>query len=424
MSEHPGRVALSDFEGVASDPLSEGVLFDTLEEFEQRDLPPAVSLVGSHDGTNLLPRFGWVMPWGPAGSGKTSILVDLLFHVCSGRDWLGYSVERALRVVLVINEGVPGELQLKLRRKRESWPHDDALVRGNLAIYVAPWGEFSFKDKALVEHARRFAVDFGADYVALDPLHTVASVSAGAPDETEAFKHELRAFGVWDDLGVITAHHSNKMGMISGDWARHADTVFHIEKDGKLPASKLTLDKARPADPDELGVPVQLKWIRETFGYERVVLPTEQGFDADAALAKALDVLKKSSGTPLGKEKLIKAVGGTLEYVREMIDKAIADGQIVDLTPASRYFKLVLPGSSGEVPTDADAPAQQTLESGVAEPFASVDEQPTDADERRERAEGRGASVDRRPLRSRGDGGTTDVSLQIDEELPDFGVRR
>ena len=43
MSEHPGRVALSDFEGVASDPLSEGVLFDTLEEFEQRDLPPAVA---------------------------------------------------------------------------------------------------------------------------------------------------------------------------------------------------------------------------------------------------------------------------------------------------------------------------------------------------------------------------------------------
>ena len=60
-----------------------------------------------------------VLPWGREGSGKTSVLVDLLFHVAAGRDWLHYPVGRPLRVVVIVNEGVPGGLQDKLAQKLE-----------------------------------------------------------------------------------------------------------------------------------------------------------------------------------------------------------------------------------------------------------------------------------------------------------------
>lgn len=333
----------------------EPVIFETLREFEKRELPPSVSLVGTHrDGTNLLPQFGWVMPWGKAGSGKTSLVVDLLFHAACGIAWLGYEIGRPLRIVAIVNEGVPGALQDKLVQKLERWEHDSEAVRDNVAVYASPWGAFSFRNEALVSHARDFCVDFGADYIALDPLHTFGTSGSGAPDETEAFKHQLRSFGLWDDLGVITSHHANKAGMVSGDWTRHPDTVFHVEKDGKNPATKFTLEKARPADPDELGVPCLLKWAVSSMGYSREALPTPDVFDEKAQIAKLLVELRKA-GKPLGKDALVKLVGGTHAHSRTAIEKALHDGSIVDLIPhRERAYQLVIGAVSTQMTVDGD----------------------------------------------------------------------
>src|SRR5262249_14997316 len=145
------------------------------------------------------------------------------YHAAAGLAWLGYTIERPLRIVAIVNEGIPGGLQDKLAQKIERWQHDPNPVLDNLFVYASPWGEFTFRSARMFDHARAYALDVGADYVALDPLHTFGTSGAGSPQETEEFKHALRAFGVWSDLGVITSHHANKAGMVSGDWMRHPD---------------------------------------------------------------------------------------------------------------------------------------------------------------------------------------------------------
>jgi hypothetical protein len=352
------------------------IIFEPLRDFLKRDLPPSVSLVGAaRDATNLLPQYGWVMPWGRAGSGKTSILVDLLFHAAAGIAWLGYPIARPLRIVAIVNEGIPGGLQDKLAQKLERWGHDPAPVLDNLFLYASPWGEFTFASERMVDHARAYALDVDADYVALDPLHTFGTSGSGAPDETEQFKHRLRDFGLWADLGIITSHHANKAGMVSGDWMRHPDTVFHVEKDGKNPATRYTLEKARPADPAELGVPQLLHWLVETYGYERETLDVTPTFDEAEALASVLDALSRADG-PMGKQALAEAVGGTNARVLEVIAHAIKSGEIVDLTPEKRSFKLVLPGSFEYEPKQPEATLFDEAQKGMVEPSSSFDDAP------------------------------------------------
>jgi hypothetical protein len=356
------------------------------------------------------------MPWGKEGSGKTSILVDLLFHACAGIDWLQYTVDRPLKIVAIVNEGVPGGLQDKLRQKSERWEHGDAVL-DNLAVYASPWGEFTFANDRMVEHAQGFARDFGADYVALDPLHTLGSIGVGSPVETEAFKHVLRGFGLWDWLGIITSHHSNKAGMLSGDWGRHPDTVIHLEKDGKQPQTKFTLHKARPADPQELGVPCLLKWIVDSLGFERVELKEAASFDEEAGLEKARNALLNAA-KPMGKEALAKAVGQTLAHARQAVDKWISDGSIVDLTPAQRRFTLVLPSSVDNAATEPDATLLDLARISMAEPNTGVETPPTQLDETAEPPASASYSLRRPPFREEDVTDVTERAKFNNDDIP------
>lgn len=340
------------------------IVFEPLRDFLARELPPAESLVGvTRNGTNLLPRYGWVMPWGPAGSGKTSVLVDMLYHVAAGIDWLGWPVARALRLVVVVNEGIPGGFQDKLAAKLEAWPGDHDAVLDNLAVYASPWGEFQLSDLRMREHARSFALDFGADYVALDPLHTLGTIGAGTPEETETFKHVLRAFGVWADLGVLTAHHSNKAGMVSGDWTRHPDTVIHLEKDGKAPATKLTLEKARPADPAELGVPVLLEWVVDSLGYRRVELNADgPQLSDDDLLAEVVDALD-GNAEPASMTDVLEALGHDHHRVRAVVKNALSargTGVLRNLATRKGRYALVVGGTADTDSTDNLVTGEQT----------------------------------------------------------------
>jgi hypothetical protein len=411
------------------------IVVERLRDFRERELPPFESLVGvGRDGTNLLPRFGWVMPWGQAGSGKTSLLVDLLFHACSGIDWLGWHVERPLRIVVIVNEGIPGALQDKLKQKLERWSHDDALVLDNLSVWVSPWGEFTFRDERHVEYVRSFALDVDADYVALDPLHTVATTNTGAPDETEAFKRTLQSFGVWRDLGVITTHHANKTKLISGDWDRHPDTVLRLEKEPKQPATKLTLEKARPADPSELGVPMLLKWDVETLGYERVeITATPASLDEQAVLDVVLDVMRAQPHEwaldPLLDEADFSDVdqSGNAKGRRAVVKRAIEQGQIVNLAPSAapggrQQHRLVLPNVP-EAQTVQDALPLDEPQSGTVEPDQNVQTLP-DGEGSTQKREVRNVQ---RPNPRRGLDVDGDVragsDADVDDDLPDFGGR-
>lgn len=350
------------------------IIFETLRAFLDRDLPKSEALIGvNRNGTNLLPRYGWVMPWGKEGSGKTSILVDLLFHAAEGRKWLHYLIARPIRIVAIINEGIPGGLQDKLAQKAELWDGNTDQVLDNIAIYVSPWGEFKFSDEAAAKHARDYALDFQADYVVADPLHTLGTTGAGTPKETEDFKTILRQFGVWQDLGVITAHHSNKNGMVSGDWARHPDTVLRLEKEPKVAATRVTLEKARPADPDEIGAPQLLEWVRETMGYKHVPLETPTKATDEEMLAGIYKALAETEDA-LTMTQIRKLVTGDDGRIGELVKAEIDALRLSNHAKREGYFR-VRPTDSQSA-TESDAQTRINTE----EPLCSDDPQtPTES---------------------------------------------
>lgn len=357
--EAQARQFLDVLDKLADPAAAAAPVFEPLREFLKRQLPKSESLVGvPRDGTNLLPRYGWVMPWGREGSAKTSVLVDLLFHAAAGRNWTGYQTARPMRFVAIVNEGIPGGFQDKLEQKTRVWDGPLDPILDNIAVYASPWGEFTFRNRTITRHARDYAIDFGADYVALDPLHTLGTTGAGTPQETEEFKHMLRRFGLWDDLGVITAHHANKSGMVSGDWARHPDTVIRLEKDGKNPATRYTLEKARPADPAELGVPSLLEWETATLGYRRVRLDAPEHLSDDDLLERIRDAVTEAARTGPGHITLtdLKAtVKGDSKRIAKLARGEVDAGRLTNRALREDWLWLA-PGATS--PGSPSQPAQ------------------------------------------------------------------
>jgi hypothetical protein len=99
---HPFALELTDFIGARS------------------DAPPA--LVGAEEDI-LFPAFGLVLLVAKGGKGKTTMVIDQVFHLASGIDWLGFKVPRPLRILLIENEGPREPFRRKIEQKREHWPH-------------------------------------------------------------------------------------------------------------------------------------------------------------------------------------------------------------------------------------------------------------------------------------------------------------
>jgi hypothetical protein len=91
------------FAKAAQSPMGEPFALP-LAEFiaAESDAPPA--LVGT-DEDCLMPAHGLVILGGKSGKGKTTLVIDLAFHLASGREWLRFPVARPLNVLLIENEG-------------------------------------------------------------------------------------------------------------------------------------------------------------------------------------------------------------------------------------------------------------------------------------------------------------------------------
>ena len=76
----------------------------TLDQFVSVDEPGAAAILGK-DGSPLIAQRSNAMVYGDGCVGKTTLVVDLCFHLAAGDDWLGIPVPRKARVLIVENEG-------------------------------------------------------------------------------------------------------------------------------------------------------------------------------------------------------------------------------------------------------------------------------------------------------------------------------
>jgi hypothetical protein len=214
-----------------------------LDEFVAVEEPGAAALVGDEDAA-VVPEGGDVMFYGDGGAGKTTLAIDLAFHLAAGNEWLGLPVARQARVLLVENEGPRPLFRRKLRRKRDLWagsPIDDRIV-----VLADPWGHVSFDDPACRETLAAVIRDQKIDVAIVGPVSRSGMNEAGTLQEVRDFMRlvaDVRELS-GRPVAFVLIHHENKGGQVSGAWEGASDTLFHVQGQGHG-RTRLYVQKAR-----------------------------------------------------------------------------------------------------------------------------------------------------------------------------------
>jgi hypothetical protein len=209
---------------------AEALVVRTLEEFAEEDEPAAAAVLGT-DEAALIAEGGDVMVYGDGGAGKTTLAIDLGFHLATGRDWIGIPVPRAVRVLLIENEGPRPQLRRKLARKRAAWNGE---LGDCLRVYEQPWGRFSLADEPWREKIAQEIAASQIDVLIAGPVSRIGMEEAGTLQQVREFTELVadvrRRCG--RPLTVILVHHENKAHAVSGAWEGSGDTLLHVRAAG------------------------------------------------------------------------------------------------------------------------------------------------------------------------------------------------
>ena len=290
--------------------------FASYQEFATQDFVTAETLLGE-PGEPLLAVGSLLMVYGADGSGKSTWTIDGLIHLAAGTDWLGITVPRPARVLIIENEGPPSLFQRKLREKVATWDGPDPTP--NLFVYTSPWGEFTFANADARETLREYCDEHQIEVVAANPTLGLGVGTSGKPDETQQFVDWLTECGLKSTRTFWLLHHENKSGQISGDWGRHPDTKVSLQRDGDKPRTRLDWAKTRWANPEQKIV--MLEWITETQSYSvtemsDVVTDTEM----DERIREFLDIYPRSSTTAV-----TEGVTGKAAHIRKRLNEGLFD---------------------------------------------------------------------------------------------------
>jgi hypothetical protein len=234
----------------------ETLVVRTLEEFARHDEPAAAAVLGSEDAA-LIAEGGDVMVYGNGGVGKTTLAIDLAFHLAARRPWIEIPVPRALNVLLIENEGPRPLLRRKLRRKLAAWKGD---LGDRLRIYEQPWGRFTLADESWRAKLAQEIAASEIDVLIAGPVSRIGMTDAGTLEEVRAFTELLADVRgrCGRSLTVILVHHENKAHTVSGAWEPSGDTLLHVKEAGNG-HTILYVEKAR-WDPERHHTTMKLAW--------------------------------------------------------------------------------------------------------------------------------------------------------------------
>jgi 5S rRNA maturation endonuclease (ribonuclease M5) len=252
----------------------------SLDEFiaARSELPAA--LIGEADDV-LLPAAGLLILGGKGGKGKTTLVLDAVFHLASGRDWLDFRVPRPLRVLVIENEGPREMFRRKLEAKRRSWPHE---IDGALFVYTLYWGALDLRDDARRRQLREYVEQNDIDLVVGDPLDSCGLEGVGSPEDTRRFMELAKDVGLHRTVAFWFLHHPRKektedeLDELSGAWGGRPDTVLMLSLLGGE-RSRLAFPKVRWG-PRGKRPALILGFDADTEGFERIA---EEGEERDYA---------------------------------------------------------------------------------------------------------------------------------------------
>ena len=321
-----------------------------IDEFAQVDEPGAAALVGTAEEA-LVGANSDVMFYGDGGAGKTTMSVDLGFHLAAGDDWLGIEVPKPLRVALVEAEGSRGMFRRKVRRKLDGW--NGSPIEGRLFVLSEPWGALALTDQVARQALAAELKAKQIDLLIIGPLTAIGMDTPGTIAEARAFVQQtLEPIRRLLDrpIAFLIVHHESKGGKVSGAWEGVGDTLMHLQAHGHGKAA-LHLQKVRNSS--ELhGTTIKLVWGEgATFLIDPTVAePTrpERTWDDIAAYVLA------HGGC--GWNEVDSVVSGKSDYLRRRRTEMLAEGVLINVG-SGQSFEL----------WHRDDPSRPTLD-GTASP--------------------------------------------------------
>lgn len=328
MTEHPidaddpRFVQLDDFRAVPGEPGEQRVTLDDvapamalrLDDFIANQEQTGPPLLGTEDET-FIPTGGLVVVAGQAGVGKTTLVMDALFHLASGQPWLEIPVPRPLSILVVENEGPREQFRRKLQAKRDRW---SAPVEGSLWVQTWRWGSFSIADEDAATRLAEFCEEQAIDLIVGDPLGTLGTPGVGSPEDTREFVGRLRALGLTNDRAFLFLHHlrkdkaSDEIDQISGAWGPHLDSLL-VVKPGRRDQLRLSFPKLRWCA--SLHKPKILDLVRATQGFE---FSHEEG-DPRAIIAGITEYLERSHSKGQTAKDIAGGIGANSQATLEQL---------------------------------------------------------------------------------------------------------
>jgi len=164
----------------------------------------------------LMPPMGWiikgVLPWadlgmvyGPSGSGKSFVLIDMAMCIARGVPWMGHKVKK-MRVVYICAEGAQG---FRSRLKAYALHHQIDLSSVDMGVISAAPNFLTVKDVLAVRDA--IEAGQGAGVIIID---TLARVTPGANENTSEDMglaiSNCQKISTATGAMIVLVHHSGK----------------------------------------------------------------------------------------------------------------------------------------------------------------------------------------------------------------------
>jgi predicted transcriptional regulator len=276
------------------------------------------------------------MIYGSPGSGKTFVVVDLIFPACLGQKFaMRFNVTRPLNVAYCAGEGVSG-LPARFAAAAE---HYGVESLSNFTFYaVTPSLFYEDRMKDEIESIERFVLEWKQrqakgeaqplDILFIDTLH---SATAGA-DENSAqdmgvvlglCKKATRALG----CAVVLVHHSNKAG--TGERGSSAmrgamDCMIEVH----TAASKYAISCEKLKDGE--------RWKEQTFDlvamgdsvrvwWDEPTTPDQEDKRKSETAREILDILAQKLDRSLTARQIADGIGQTPQAVNRVINRLVKD---------------------------------------------------------------------------------------------------
>ena len=298
-------------------------------------MPPKEWLIESIFGAGDLG-----MIFGQPGSGKTFIIIDLIFAACLGKQFaMRFDVARPLNVAYCAGEGLAGLPD----RFKAAATHYGVSALPELSIFRQVPQLYN-EGSSTAASVEQFVITWKATGKALDLLivDTLHSATGGADENSaqhmgvvlKSCKLAIKELG----CAVLLVHHSNKAG--TGERGSSAmrgamDFMLSVDPTGEQPSGKGRLSCSKVKDGEA--------WDSQGFSLVAVngcesarvwwdePATSGQGSKRDEYKAKAIKLLKSSSGDRFTETEIAKQVAGAnkcSEYLRKIILEMVDKGEI------------------------------------------------------------------------------------------------